>query len=88
VLLEEYLIPMRISQTALAKALGVTIQRVNEIVKGKRGITPETAWMFAEAFGTSPEMSMTLQIAYDLAKSKPAKLPKKLRSNRGPDVAR
>jgi len=51
-LLEEFLIPLEIPQTKLAEKLGIPVQRVNEIVNGKRGITPETAWLFADAFGT------------------------------------
>jgi addiction module HigA family antidote len=40
-------------------------------VRGKRGITPESAWLFAEAFGTSPEFWLNLQTNYDLVRSKP-----------------
>lgn len=71
VLLEEFLIPMNISQVTLAKHLGIPIQRVNEIVKGKRGITPETAWLLSQAFGNTPEFWMNLQVVYDLARSQP-----------------
>lgn len=71
VLLEEFLIPMGISQVALAKHLGIPVQRVNEIVRGKRGVTPDTAWLLAQAFGTTPEFWMNLQVGYDLARNKP-----------------
>lgn len=71
VLLEEFLVPMGISQVALAKHLDIPVQRVNEIVRGKRGVTPDTAWLLAQAFGTTPEFWMNLQMAYDLARSKP-----------------
>jgi antitoxin HigA-1 len=71
VLLEEFLIPMGISQVALAKHLGIPVQRVNEIVRGKRGVTPDTAWLLAQAFGTTPEFWMHLQLAYDLVRNKP-----------------
>jgi len=71
VLLEEFLVPMGISQVALAKHLGIPVQRVNEIVRGKRGVTPDTAWLLAQAFGTTPEFWMNLQMAYDLARNKP-----------------
>lgn len=71
VLLEEFLIPMGISQVALAKHLGIPVQRVNEIVRGKRGVTPDTAWLLAQAFGTTPEFWMNLQLAYDLVRNKP-----------------
>jgi addiction module HigA family antidote len=50
---------------------GIPVQRVNEIVRGKRGVTPDTAWLLAQAFGTTPEFLMNLQMAYDLARSKP-----------------
>ena len=71
VLLEEFLIPMEISQVTLARHLSIPVQRVNEIVRGKRGVTPDTAWLLAQAFGTTPEFWMNLQMAYDLARSKP-----------------
>lgn len=71
VLLEEFLNPMELSQVAFAEHIGVPVQRVNEIVRGKRGITPETAWLFAQAFGTSPEFWLNLQANYDLAHSRP-----------------
>jgi addiction module HigA family antidote len=71
VLLEEFLIPMGISQVALAKHLGIPVQRVNEIVRGKRGVTPDTAWLLAQAFSTTPEFWMNLQVAYDLVRNKP-----------------
>ncbi|CAD5985346.1 HigA family addiction module antitoxin [Planktothrix agardhii 1806] len=60
ILSEEFLIPLSLTQVALAEHLGVPVQRINEIVKGKRGITPETAWLFAQAFQTSPEFWMNL----------------------------
>ncbi len=73
VLLEEFLIPRGISQVALAKHLGIPVQRVNEIVRGKRGVTPDTAWLLSQAFGTTPEFWMNLQTAYDLVRNKPKK---------------
>jgi len=62
---------MGLTQVELAAHLKVSIQRINEIVKGKRGITPETAWLFSNAFGNSPEFWINLQTQYDLASSKP-----------------
>ena len=50
ILLKEHLEPMKLTQKALAVHIGVPVQRINEIVRGKRGITPETAWLFSEAF--------------------------------------
>ncbi len=71
ILLKEFLIPMKITQVTLAKHLGIPVQRVNKIVRGKRGITPETAWLLAQAFGNTPEFWMNLQVTYDLARSRP-----------------
>ena len=71
VLLEEFLKPLGITQVRFAEHIGVPVQRVNEIVRGKRGITPETAWLFAGAFDTSPEFWLKLQSNYDLARSRP-----------------
>jgi len=71
VLLEEFLIPMELSQVAFAGHIGVPVQRVNEIIRGKRGVTPETAWLFAQAFGTSPEFWLNLQTNFDLARARP-----------------
>ena len=71
VLPEEFLIPLRISQVALAQHLGIPVQRVNEIVRGKRGVSPDTAWLLSQAFGVTPEFWLNLQMAYDLARGKP-----------------
>jgi antitoxin HigA-1 len=71
ILLEEFLIPLRLSQVAYAAHIGVPVQRVNEIVRGKRGITPDTAWLFAEALGNSPEFWLNLQTNYDLVRFRP-----------------
>ena len=51
----------------------IPLQRVNEIIKGKRGVSPETAWILAQAFETTPEFWMNLQIKHDLAKVRPTK---------------
>ena len=71
VLLLEFLNPLEISQVAFAEHLGVPVQRINEIVRGKRGVTPETAWLFAEALGTTPEFWLNLQTNYDLVRFRP-----------------
>jgi addiction module HigA family antidote len=78
ILLEEFLKPLELTQVALAKHLGIPTQRINEIVRGKRGITPETAWLFAQAFGTTPQFWLNLQIQYDLAANKPQRQVKPL----------
>ena len=82
VLLEEFLGPLGVSQTTLAAKLDISVQRINEIVNGKRGITPETAWLFAGAFGTSPEFWTNLQAAYDLARARPEKKVRRLAAAR------
>ena len=73
ILREEFLVPMKMSQTDLAEKLGVSVQRINELTNGKRGVTPETAWLLAGAFKTSPEFWTNLQSAHDLAKARPQK---------------
>ena len=71
ILREEFLAPLGLSQVSFAAHIGVPVQRVNEIVRGKRGITPDTAWLFAEALGTSPEFWLNLQTNYDLIRFRP-----------------
>jgi addiction module HigA family antidote len=73
VLSQEFLSPLGISQVALAAHVGVPVQRINELVRGKRGVTPETAWLLSEAFDTTPEFWLNLQMAFDLARSRPAR---------------
>jgi len=72
ILSQEFLVPLGVSQVALAAHLGVPVQRINELVRGKRGITPATAWLLAQALNTTPEFWINLQTAYDLARSRPA----------------
>ena len=73
ILSEEFLGPLEISQVRLAEHLRIPVQRVNELINGKRGVTPETAWLLSKAFGTSPEFWMNLQAAYDLARNRPTR---------------
>ena len=80
VLLEEFLKPLEITQVAFAKHIEVPLQRVNEIIRGKRGVTPNTAWLFAQALGTTPELWLNLQRNHDLAKSRPDKEIRKLQA--------
>ena len=79
ILLEEFLIPMEITQVEFATHIGVPVQRVNEIVRGKRGITPDTAWLLSQAFSTTPQLWINLQANYDLARNKPDRKVTKLR---------
>jgi addiction module HigA family antidote len=80
ILLEEFLRPMSISQVAFARHVGVPLQRINEIVRGKRGITPDTAWRFAQAFGTTPEFWMNLQSNHDLVLNRPVRIVARIHS--------
>ena len=66
VLLEEYLKPLGISQNKLALNMRGSPQRVNEIVNGKRSITPETAIRLARVIGTTPAFWLSMQADYDL----------------------
>jgi antitoxin HigA-1 len=65
-LLEEFLSPMGLTQRELAEAIGVPYQRVNEIVNGRRGITPSTALRLAQFFGMSTEFWINGQMRWDL----------------------
>ena len=71
ILSQEFLVPLGISQVAFAAHLGVPVQRINELVRGKRGITPQTAWLLSQALNTTPEFWINLQAAYDLARTRP-----------------
>ena len=63
---EEFLKPMGLTQRELAEAIQVSYQRVNELVNGKRGMTPGTALRLARFFGTTPDFWMNLQVRWDL----------------------
>jgi addiction module HigA family antidote len=65
-LLEEFLKPMGISQSAFAIQLGVSFPRMNEIVRGKRGVTADTALRLAQVLGTSADFWLGLQVDWDL----------------------
>jgi addiction module HigA family antidote len=72
-ILEDVLKPLDMSVNRLAKALGITAARLNEIVRGKRGITADTALRLARYLGTSPDFWMGLQLEYDLRVAQLAK---------------
>ena len=55
ILQKEFLDPLGLTQKALAAHIGVSAQRINEIVRGKRGVSPDTAWLLSRALKTSPE---------------------------------
>jgi len=65
-LLEEFLVPMSITQRELAAAIHVPYQRVNDLVNGRRGVTTSTALRLAKFFDTSPDFWMNLQLRWDL----------------------
>jgi addiction module HigA family antidote len=65
-LLEEFVKPMGISQSALAARLGISFPRMNEIVRGKRGVTPDTALRLSRVVGMSPGFWLGLQQDWDL----------------------
>jgi len=62
----KFLKPLRISQTELARALGVSRRRVNELINGRRAITPDTAVRLAMYFGNEAAFWMHLQVAWDM----------------------
>ena len=70
VLLEEFLRPMDLSQNRLARELAVPPRRINEIVLGKRSITPDTALRLARYFGTSERFWLGLQADFDLEEAR------------------
>jgi addiction module HigA family antidote len=70
ILLEEFLVPMGVSQNAIARAAGVPPRRINEIVLGKRGISADTALRLAAALGTTERFWLSLQSAYDLEEAR------------------
>lgn len=69
ILLEEFLIPAGLTQAAFAEKVGWTRQRLNEFIKGRRGVTAEAALDLADALGTSAKLWMNLQATYDLDKA-------------------
>ena len=65
-LLEGFLRPMGLTQRELSVAIRVPYQRVNEIINGRRGVTPSTALRLAKFFGVSPDFWMNIQLRWDL----------------------
>jgi len=86
-LLEEFLVPMEITQRELADAIHVPYQRINEIINKKRGVTPSTALRLARFFRMSEEFWLNLQLRWDLyqamrAEEKEIKSIKPIRQSR------
>ena len=69
ILFEEFLEPKCVTKAAFAEKIGWTKTRLNELIKGKRGITAAAALDLADALGTSPKLWMNLQATYDLDKA-------------------
>ena len=65
-LLEEFLKPMGLSQRELADSIRVPYQRINEIINGRRGVSPSTALRLSKFFGVSPDFWLNLQLRWDL----------------------
>jgi len=66
ILREDFLKPLEMTQAAAAKALGMSTVRLNELVRGKRGVTADTALRLAQFFKTSPQFWMHLQVGFEL----------------------
>ena len=73
ILLKEFIEPLGLSQKAVAAHMGIPVQRLNEIVRGKRGVSPDTAWLLSEAFNTTPEFWLNLQAIHDLSLHRPTR---------------
>ncbi len=71
--LREMLEELGISQTRFRGRTGMSMQRISEIINGKRAVTPETAWILGGAFGQSPKFWLNLQAMHDLTKTRPAR---------------
>ena len=66
ILVEEFLKPLSLTQVDLAKRLGIPFQRINQICRGRRAVTPDTALRLAKLFGTTVELWLNLQLRCDL----------------------
>lgn len=66
VLREEFILPLGMSAHALAQALRVPAPRINDLVRERRGVTPDTALRLARYFATTPQFWLNLQASYDL----------------------
>jgi addiction module HigA family antidote len=67
---EEFLEPLGLTQVDAAQELGISVNRLNELVLGKRGVTADTALRLARRFGTTPQFLMHLQADWDLNQAK------------------
>jgi antitoxin HigA-1 len=72
ILLEEFLKPLELTQVEAAEKMGISLNRMNELIRGKRGVTADTALRLAKLLKTTPEFWLNLQNAYDLYEAKHA----------------
>ena len=72
ILLEDFLKPLKLTQVQAADQMGVSVNRLNELIRGKRGVTADTALRLAKLLKTTPEFWLNLQNAYDLYEAKQA----------------
>jgi addiction module HigA family antidote len=70
ILAEEFLVPLGLAQAELARALKIPLNRVNGLVRGKRGVTAETALLLSAYFGNTPQFWMNLQSNHDLTRAR------------------
>ena len=77
-LLKEFLEPSGLSQAEAARQMEIPLNRLNEIIKGKRGITADTAWKLSALFDTTPESWMILQVNYDLYRARKVPMPRRV----------
>lgn len=75
VLLHDFLTPLGVTQRELANAIHVPFQRVNEVVRGRRGVTPSTALRLSRFFGTTPDFWLNMQLRWDLYHAQRAEAP-------------
>lgn len=78
ILLEEFLRPLALSQNRLGIELGIPPQRVGDIVRGRRGITADTALRLARYFGTTPQFWMNMQARFELDLARQQRLPERI----------
>lgn len=81
ILAEEFLKPLRITQSCFAEHLGVPVGRISRIIHGRAPVTAETAWLLAQALRTTPDFWLNLQSAYDLATQRPRRKVARLRAS-------
>jgi len=79
---EEFLVPLGMTQTQLAESIGVSYPRINEIIHGKRGITPDTALRLERLFGVSAQFWLNLQLGWDLFEAQHSKAAREIRKIR------